>query len=323
MDHYYIGVDLGGTNIRACLATGEGKILKRAEQRTLALEGPGRVVPRIFQTIRQVMTDSMPPRAIGLDSPGPLDPWKGIIIETPNLPGWHNVPLKDLLQKEFGIPSFVNNDANVAALAEHRYGAGRAVRNLIYLTISTGIGGGIIIDGKVFVGAKGNGGEVGHQILDPNGPPCNSGHPGDLEGFAAGPSIARHAREELTKGRESKIRELVHGDISRVSAVHVVEAAREGDEFAREEIERAGFYIGLGLVNLLHMFDTELFVLGGGVIFGAGEMLFEPIRATFDKYAFKSMKQGVLIVPAALGEDVALLGSVALAVDETRASGQA
>lgn len=318
MNELYIGVDLGGTNIRAALGAADGKILKRAEQKTLAHEGPRRVIPRIFETIRQVMEDSSRLRAIGVGSPGPLDPWRGIIIETPNLPAWNNEPLKDLLEKEFHVPAFVNNDANVAAFAEHLFGAGRGIKNLIYLTISTGIGGGIIIDGKLFVGAKGNGGEVGHQILDPAGPACNSGHPGDMEAFASGPGIARHARERLEHGAASKIRARVNGDINQVSAVDVVNAAKEGDAFALEEIRRAGFYIGVGLVNLLHLFDTELFVLGGGVAMGAGELLFEPIRATFDQYAFKSMKQGVKIIPAELGDDVGLLGAIALAADETK-----
>ncbi len=313
----FVGVDLGGTNIRAALGTADGKILERAEQKTLAPEGPSRVIPRIFETIRAVLADSSSVRAIGVGSPGPLDPWRGIILETPNLPGWQNVPLKDLLEKEFHVPAFVNNDAKVGALAEHRFGAGRGVKNLIYLTIGTGIGGGIIIDGKLFVGAKGNGGEVGHQILDPTGPMCNSGHPGDMEAFASGPGIARHARERLAQGHESSIRAMVNENISQVNAVHIVRAAKEGDAFALNELERAGFYIGLGLVNLLHMFDTELFVLGGGVTFGAGDLLFKPIRATFDKYAFKSLKQGVRIIPAALGEDVGLLGAIALAAEST------
>jgi glucokinase len=310
---FIIGVDLGGTQIRAALANAHGKISQRASQLTMAEEGLEAVLRRIKGVIHQVLpADIGRVRAIGFAAPGPLDPWKGVIKDAPNLPGWKNIPLKDLMEQEFALPAFVGNDANLAALAEQRFGAGQGVGDLIYLTVSTGIGGGVIMDNKLLLGAHGFAAELGHQTIEAHGPRCNCGNIGCLEALAAGPAIARNARELIQSGVATRIADLVGGDLDKITAKVVNQAAQEGDQVAIELFRQAGFYIGIGIVNLLHIFNPSLIIIGGSVA-KAGDLLFEPIRATVRERAMASYYwEHTPIVPATLGDDVCLLGAVAL-----------
>jgi glucokinase len=317
MNDLIVAVDLGGTNIRAARCEASGRILKQTAHATLAPEGPESVFSRIALGIREVMGDWSRVRGIGLGAPGPLDPWHGVIYEAPNLPGMTDFPMKARLEKEFRVPTFVGNDANLAALGEHRYGAGRGVAHMIYLTISTGIGGGIIAGNRLFLGWRGFAGEVGHQTLEAHGPPCNCGNVGCLEALAAGPAIARDARNALRAGRDSSMRATVNGNLDLVTGAVVTQAARAGDALAQEILGRAGFYIGLGLVNLLHNFDTQLFVLGGGVAIHAWDFLYPSVLAVLDEHAMPSMRKDVRIVHAELGDEVGLLGAMALVIDQT------
>lgn len=315
MSDLVIGVDLGGTQVRAALCDSSGRLLARAAYPAPAVEGPEAVFARIVETIREVAGDFSGVRRIGLCAPGPVDPRRGIVLESPNLPGMVNFPMKERLEDEFHLPAFAGNDANLAGLAEQRYGAGRGVAHMLYMTISTGIGGGIIADGQLFLGWRGLAGEVGHQTLEAHGPLCNCGNIGCLEVLAAGPAIARDARDALHAGRESIMRDLAGGHPDQVTTAIVVQGAREGDALARELLDRAGFYIGLGIVNLLHIVDTQLFVLGGGVAIHAWDFLYPRMVRTLDAHAFPSMRKGVSIVPAELGDDAGLLGAAALAMD--------
>jgi len=190
-----IGIDLGGTQLRAALCSPDGTLLRCIKKKTRAKGGPQVVMDRVAKAIRQVWPNEGDVQAISMVAPGPLDPFEGVVIEAPNLPGWDNVPVRDILAQEFDRPIFVGNDANLAALAEHRFGAGRGFDNLIYLTISTGVGGGIILDGKLLLGSKGLAGEIGHMILDPDGPICACGNHGCLEAYAGSTALLRRARE--------------------------------------------------------------------------------------------------------------------------------
>ncbi|MFQ5886603.1 MAG: ROK family protein, partial [Anaerolineae bacterium] len=305
-----VTVDLGGTHIRSALINEEGEILARAERETLAQEGPEPVIGRIEACIRDVARGT---EAVSIAAPGPLDPWKGIIHQAPNLPGWRDVPLADILHRAFKVPVYLNNDANLAALAEHRFGAGQGANHLIYLTISTGIGGGIISQGRLLLGAKGLAGEVGHMTLEPEGPPCGCGGRGHLESLASGPAIARRAVAEMEKGTETSITRLVKGNLSKVTAKVVAQAAQEGDPLANSIFKEAGFYIGLGITNLLHILNPQLVILGGGVS-KAGDLIFDPVRATVKARAIPSIQGGVKIVLSALGDDAGLLGAAAFVV---------
>ncbi len=315
VQQYVVAVDLGGTQIRTALCDLDGRILQRASQLTLAHEGPEAVLDRIADTISTVMRGQSPSsvKAIGMDSPGPLNPNTGIILEAPNLPGWCNVPLRDLIGKRFGIPTYLGNDANVAALAEYTYGAGRGIRDMIYITVSTGVGSGIIIDGRMLIGANGQAGEAGHAIVLPDGPLCGCGRHGCLESLASGPAIARYVADRLRDGAESTMEAMVAGDLSRIDARLVNDAAQSGDALAIEAFARAGHWLGAGIVNLLYLFNPSLVVLGGSVT-KAGSLLFDPMWAAIRQLARPIYYDGLTIVPATLGDDVALLGSAALAI---------
>ncbi|MBI5033901.1 MAG: ROK family protein [Chloroflexi bacterium] len=320
MTDQIIAVDLGGTQARAALCDAEGKILDRYAQSANAVAGVEAVYTSVVETIRRVATDLAQIRGIGVGVPGPVGPWQGIIHEAPNLAGMVDFPIKARLEKDFGIPTFVGNDANLAAMGEHRFGAGRGVSHMIYITISTGIGGGIIVDDQLLLGWRGFAGEVGHQTLDANGPLCNCGNIGCLEVLAAGPAIERTAREALRAGRESKMNAMVGGDVERVTGAIISRAALEGDPLAKGIYERAAFYIGLGLVSLLHNFDTQVFVIGGGVAIHAWDLIYPTMSQVLVKHAFPSMSKGVRIVPAQLGDDVVLLGAAALVNEKLQMS---
>jgi glucokinase len=317
MSDHVIAVDVGGTQARAALCDTTGKILKRFAQSANTAGGVEAVFASIVDSVHQVAPDFSRVRGIGLGSPGPLDPWKGIILEARNLAGMIDFPMKARLEKEFGVPAFIGNDANLAALGEQRYGAGRGVPHMIYITISTGIGGGIIIDNQLFLGWRGFAGEVGHQTIDANGPLCNCGNIGCLEVLAAGPALERAARDALRAGFASKMRALVNGKLDQITGKIISQAARKGDALAKEIYERAGFYYGLGIINLLHSFDTQLFVLGGGVAIHAWDLIYPKMIETLTQHAFPSMSQGVRIIPAQLGDDAGLLGAAALVNEAT------
>lgn len=307
-----LAIDLGGTQIRAAVADPQGTLLARAATQTRAEEGPEAVIERIVACAQRVLekVDRARVVGVGVGAPGPIDPRRGVLYNPPNLPRWEAVPLAQRLADALGLPVYAGNDANLAALGERRFGAGQGVDDLVYMTVSTGIGGGIISGGRLVVGARGFAGEIGHQTLEPEGPVCSCGQRGHLEALAAGPAIAREARRALQEGAASLMAELVE-DPEHITAETVTAAAMQGDAVARRILERAGFYIGLGLVNVIHIVEPQRIIIGGGVS-QAGELLFAPIRRTVEERLMSPVYRGVEIVPAALGGDVGLLGAVAL-----------
>jgi len=306
MDQVIIGVDLGGTQVRTARFNLALDLLERWAEPTLAHEGPQRVIPRLLDAIARVMPDD--PTAvigIGVSAPGPINPRTGMIVSPPNLPGWHNVPLRTIVQDRFGCTTYLGNDANVAALAEATHGAARGYKHVIYVTVSTGIGSGIIDEGRLIIGAQGLGAEAGHMIL------LVGDRISTLEKEAAGPAIARKAIARLKAGAHSIITERVD-DLQQITAKVIGQAAAEGDPFAVEQIAEAGRLVGLGLVTLMHLFNPEVIVVGGGVT-KTGDLLFEPMRAAVREHVLDSAYcDGVPIIPAALGDDVALIGAAAL-----------
>lgn len=312
MKQTIVGVDLGGTQIRVALSRPDGVLLARYRTSTLPEEGASAVIDRIVAGIDAIISENGgdPPLGIGVGSPGPLDPYDGVILAAPNL-GWQNVPLKSILEERLGLPVIVGNDANAAALAEWRFGAGVGVRNLAYMTVSTGIGGGIISDGRLLLGHEGLAGEIGHACVEASGRPCKCGNIGCVEAYASGTSIAIRAVEAIRDGRTSYIASLVHGDLDGITSETVARAARAGDELACELIESAAFYIGVALVNVTHILAPQLILIGGGVA-ESGDLLFGTIRSTVHERAMPCMAQGVRIEKAALGSDVVMLGAIAM-----------
>jgi glucokinase len=312
-------VDLGGTNIRAALYSESGEALAQCVLPTLAHEGLEPTLGRIFKAIEEVLKGGGGLVAIGVGAPGPLDPWKGVIFSAPNLPGWENVPLAEILAERFGVPAFVGNDANVAALAEHRLGAGRGFSDIIYITVSTGIGGGIIADGKLLLGAKGFAGEVGHIVVKPDGPQCGCGGKGCVEALASGTAIAREALRRIKAGESSSIPKFVAGPLESLTAKEVAMAAMEGDALAQDIFKEAGYYLGLSFVSLIHIFNPSRIIIGGGVA-KVGRLLLEPAEETVKRLTMREFLEEFKIVPAALGDEAGLLGAYLLAKESLYSS---
>jgi glucokinase len=311
---YIVAIDLGGTNLRVALADTKGELRNRLNLPTQAEDGPDRVIGQMVEGVRELTAELSPQQilGIGVGAPGPLDPSSGVVFTPPNLPGWRDVPLKALLERELSLPVYLGNDANLAALGEHRFGAGRGLRNLVYLTISTGIGVGVIVEGQLLLGEQGLAGEAGHMTIDMNGPPCKCGNVGCLEALASGLAIARRAQALLDAGASTSIPSFAQG--GQITAEAVEAAARGQDPVALEIMAAVGDCLGVGVLNLIHLFNPQAVIIGGGVS-NAGELLFQPIRRIIAQRAMPNFRQ-VQILPAALGEDVGLYGAVALVLAE-------
>jgi glucokinase len=311
-----IAVDFGGTNIRAAYyPTPKPEPEQQVKIPTQAESGPEVVINRLIESIENVMPENRIGIRVGIGSPGPLDPSAGIVFKAPNLLGWTNIPLKEKLEARLNCPVRLGNDANVAALGEWKFGAGEGSDHMVYLTISTGIGGGVIVDNQLLLGARGLAAELGHITIQPNGAMCACGIQGHIEALASGTAIARSANEQLRTGAESSLQETfaVSGE---VTAVDVGEAARSGDRLALEIISNAGKLIGHLLADLAHIFNPQRFVLGGGVSM-MGEILFKPVKTSFAAHLMDPVYgDQVRILPAALGDDAGLVGAMVLANQE-------
>ncbi len=307
MPNTIIGVDLGGTRVRAARLDANLNIRYREETLTRDEDGLEATLARIKALIRRVLpADASAIDGIGVSAPGSTNPATGVVVMPPNLAGWHNVPLGDILHEEFGVPVYVGNDANVAALAETILGAGRGCRNVIFVTLSTGIGSGIIVDGRMLLGTTGLAAEAGHMTLVVNDRVTT------LEKECAGPSLARKARERIERGAASHLLELAQGDLNAIDGKIVGLGVAAGDALALDIVREAGRLVGLGMVTLLHVFNPEILLFGGGVS-QIGEPLFAPMREAIYQYAIdRAYWENLRIEPVALGENVSLIGAAAL-----------
>ncbi len=313
MDKIYLTVDLGGTRIRAARCRTDGTIEERTEQFTRAEEGANAVVERIAASLREVWPARGKVTSIGVVVPGPVDPFTGVIFLTPNIPGFVNLPLRDWLQAIFKVPVIIGNDANLAGLAEWRYGAARGHSNVVYLTVSTGIGGGVIMGGHLLVGSRGLAGELGHMKINYHGSPCQCGGIGCIESIASGTGIVRQVRERLVTGEKSLVTEIVLGNCEAINVEAVARAAERGDALANAVLDDSFYALGMAVVSYLHGYNPSIVVIGGGVS-NLGERLFGPVRETVSRNV---MAPAYIcpIVPAQLSGDVGLLGALALVLD--------
>ena len=308
-----VGTDLGGTKILSLVATEDGQVLGEHRCLTQASEGPDAVIGRLVASVREalgraaVAVDEIV--GVGISTPGPCDPERGVVTNAPNLPGWQEIPLTRLVSEALGTPAILEHDAAAACYGEYRFGAGRGFRHIVYVTLSTGIGGGIIIDGRLYGGASGAAGEVGHLIVDEDGPLCNCGNRGCVEAFSSGLAIARDAEAALAAGRSPLLGELAGGVPLTAELVH--QAALRGDAASLEIIERAGHHLGLGLAGLLNCFNPQLLILGGGLL-GLGDLYLEPALRAAREGAFEQIVADVTITEAKLGERAGALGGAAL-----------
>jgi glucokinase len=316
---WIIGVDIGGTNIVVGLVPIEGGA--PLGLRTLPTEpakGSDFVVRRVASMVDEAIAETLGAHGgtradvagVGVGSPGPLDREKGIVINTPNL-GWKNLPLRQLVSDAVGLPAQLDNDANCATYGEWWLGAGRGVDYLIGITIGTGIGGGIVLNGEIVHGASDAAGEIGHMTIEFTGRRCKCGNYGCLEAYCSGPNIAARAREGLEAGYESMLTELVDGQLDRVTAATVYEAAVLGDAYANEVIVETAKILGAGLANVINIFNPRAIVIAGGVT-RAGEHLFTPLRTEVRRRAFRSAYDACKILPAALPDTAGVIGAAAV-----------
>ncbi|MDD9975381.1 MAG: ROK family protein [Candidatus Poribacteria bacterium] len=321
MKAYVVGIDIGGTKLATVVADSTGHILGKVRKPTLAEKGPeyalGLLFDMVRETIRLAGLEQASISAIGVSCGGPLDTKTGIVYSPPNLPGWDALPLKAKLESEFQVPVTIENDANASALAEYRFGGGCGYNAVLYMTMSTGIGGGIVLDGQIYHGANDSAGEVGHQILLPDGPLCGCGKRGCLEALCSGPAIARRAQAAIRKQpvnkKASTMLSLTNGRIENVKSEHVLEAARAGDTLALELVSETAYYMGWGIANLVNVLNPDI-VLLGTIAIAAGDLLLDPIRETVSKFAMARPAAAVEIKPAQLGDTLGDLAAVALVV---------
>ncbi len=306
------GIDIGGTKLAVGAVNADGEILGMDETPTRAAEGPERVLDRVVGLAKHVL--AMPGvswrviQRIGIACSGPMDREAGLVFKAPNLPGWVRVPVVKHIEDALALPAILENDANAAALGEFRYGVGKGMDSLVYLTVSTGIGGGIILGGKIWHGVNCGAGEVGHIMLVPDGPPCGCGSRGCLEALSSGTAIARRARELLEAGGTSRLRDIPNFDASDVARL-----AQEGDALAGEVWQAAVKHLSLGIVAIITILGPELIVIGGGVS-RAGDFLFEPLRQEVRRHVKVVPVESLRILPAALGRNVGILGAAAVAL---------
>ncbi|SNX53846.1 ROK family glucokinase [Thermoanaerobacterium sp. RBIITD] len=313
MSKLVCGIDLGGTKINTGIVDDNGKILYSVKVPTEAKNGPDHVINRIKESINDVLKKSSLKidqiSGIGIGSPGPLDSEKGIVEYPPNLPGWVNIPLVDILHKEFDTNIKLNNDANVAALAEYLFGAGKGIDDMVYITVSTGIGGGAIIGGKLYNGANSNAAEIGHHSINFDGPRwCNCGNPGCLESYASGTSLVKFAKKAIESGRDTILKNI---PMDEIKAENIFEAAKSGDKLSIELIDAEAFYLGIGIVNIMAFYNPKRIIIGGGLS-SQWDVLYDKMMKTVEERALKPNREICDVVKAELGGNVGLMGAAAL-----------
>jgi glucokinase len=316
-----VGVDLGGTNLRAALVdTSSGALLRRLSTPTRAEEGPPAVIGRMADLISEATSSPTPAEAVGIGVPGLYDPATNIVRSLPNLPtGWERVPLGEVIAARTGHPTYLINDARAFVLAEATFGAGRGAQNVVGITLGTGIGGGVVIAGRLYLGLDGTAGEVGHQIIDYSGARCSCGSRGCLEAYASGPAIATLGIKAVRQGRTTTIRDLVGGDLNLVTPEVIVQAAEGADAVAIEILGDVGELLGIGVATLITLFSPDVVVIGGGVA-GAGEWLLRPIREVVRQRCCVTPVERVRIVPATLGKDAGAVGAALWAAQRVEAA---
>ncbi len=309
-----VGVDIGGSKVAAGLVDANGEIRVRNRTPMLTTGTPSNGLDAVSTAIRGLFSDASPPTrfgAIGICAPGPLNPDTGVIINPPNLAIWHNYPLAEEMRRLYSVPIKVDNDANAAALAEAKWGAGRGYRNIFYASVGTGIGTGIVFDGRIYHGRTGAAAEGGHLGIDRNGPLCNCGKRGCIETLAAGPAIARRAQQKLARNPKSLLVEMAGGNIQAVNSEMVGKAHAAGDPVAKEVMRETLDLLAYWLGNIIDLLEPDILVIGGGVSSLLGPFLDE-IRQCWQGACLNPCPQDIPLVLAHYGEDAGIAGAAAL-----------
>ena len=304
-----IGVDLGGTNVRTALVSQNGEVSDKVKEPTRALEGHAKVVQKLIENIKAQLDRALRKgttiTAVGVGAPGVIHADTGVVVKSPNFPDWNNLPLKKELEAALALPVFIENDANAAALGEQWRGAGRGITSMIFLTLGTGVGGGIVLDGRIWPGADGMAGEIGHMTIIPEGRRCGCGNTGCLEMYASSRGIVMTYQERSTRSKA-------------LTSEDIYQAARDGDVLAGDVMKGMGHFLGIGIANLINIFNPEMIVIGGGVK-DAWPLFIEAAREEIKKRAFEYPAARTQIVPSVLGDDAGMIGAAALAFQKLNA----
>jgi glucokinase len=318
-----LAIDLGGTQIRAAYVGPDLHLASRRAIETNDQEGVNAVVDRLCTLAAETMADARAaglaaPAGLGISSPGPLDPWRGVVVAPPNLAGWRDVPLVDRVEAVLDLPTFLERDTNVAVMAEWRHGAARDAGNVIYITVSTGIGGGIVVDGRPVIGPDGTAGEVGHVTVELDGPLCGDGSPGHAEAIGSGTAIAREGRVLLADGRAPRLAAIYSASgADELGAEHVAAAADEGEAECQAILERAWVAIGALCSSLVNLLNPEVIVIGGSIAAHRPE-LFDVVGREIERRSFAIPARRVRVVPAQFGDDVSLIGLLPIVNERLR-----
>ncbi|MDP2942070.1 MAG: ROK family protein [Candidatus Omnitrophota bacterium] len=305
--YYYLGIDIGGTNIRLGIVDGKGKVLIRYRIPTLKEQGKDKVITRLLRAIEFIIKKSARPvKGIGIGCPGPLDGKRGIVLSPPNLPDWKGVPLKKIVEKRFRLPVILENDANLIGLGENWRGAGKNASSMVLLTLGTGIGSALILDKKLWSGSGGFASEFGHVSINLNGPRCGCGNRGCIEVYASATAVARRLKEALKKGETSRVFKSTKDNIT---ADRIYLAAKKGDRLSRRIVDETGLYLGAAVANIVNALNPEMIVISGGMA-KAGKSLLDKIKKTVKERALKESRRGLKIVVGRLGEDAGIIGAV-------------
>ncbi len=308
-----IGVDLGGTNLRTALVDHNGEILDKHKEATRAADGWKKIVERLIDNIKRQqgigMEKGVHVSAVGVGAPGVILVDKGIVVKSPNFPDWNNLPLKAELEKALNVPVFIENDANAAALGEMWRGAGKDSKSMILLTLGTGVGGGIVLGSKIWHGADGMAGEIGHMTLIPDGRQCTCGNTGCLEMYVSARGIVQSYRDELERQKQPGVSVL-----KEITSEKVYQDAREGDAVARRVMKEMGRMLGIGIASLINIFNPEMVVIGGGVK-DAWPLFIGATHEEVMKRAFQVPAERTLIVPSSLGDNAGMIGAAAVALE--------
>jgi glucokinase len=307
-----VGVDLGGTTVKTGLITSNGEILALSKLPTLADNGPAAVIVQVRKSIEEVLVHAghSDVSGIGIGSPGIVDK-NGIVKAPPNFKGWNSVPMADEIQLAMKIHTEVDNDANTAAIAESKFGAGKEFPNFLFVIWGTGVGGGIIMNGQIYRGPSGGAGEVGHISINYQGPQCNCGTRGCVEAYVGQRYLSARTVEKLKTHPESKILELVGGDVSKVEPLYISQAAQEGDPLAREIFTEAGTLMGVMIGGVMNSLDYRVSIIGGGIS-AAGQFVFDAITSSVKNNVQAPLREGIRVIPAMLGNTAGMLGAAGL-----------
>ncbi len=310
--------DIGGTKMVTALVSPDGMIIDRYRQPTNAADGPEPVIQRFFTGIDLILDrNGIQPQqlcAMSIGVAGIVDIRNGTVNKAPNLPGWENFPMGNEIKEKYNVPVYIVNEADANALGEQRYGAGMGLENVILITLGTGIGGGFVLDGKMYTGSSGSAFEVGHMVIREDGLDCGCGKKGCMETLASGTAIGREAKRRIADGEKSVLTDMVEGDVGKITAETVHLAAKKGDSLALQVIAGASYYLGLGIINLVTIINPEMVIIGGSVA-EMDNLLLYPVRRMVKDESIPLMVEKLKIVKARLGEDGGLVGAAAYSLD--------